>query len=147
MQIIRQSLQNQSFRQTLSRSSCIPGEIALKQYKKYINKWLQLCSEGSHDPLRPAVRPVLLFLHSLFEKGLSYSALNTTRSAVSNIDMNSSGNPGHTPVWMHFLVCRYLKGVFNKLKSVPKYNNIFKCYCTLGLKSTITLPEFILAFG
>ena len=71
------------------------------------------------------MRAVLLFLHSLFEKDLSYSALNTARSAVSNIDMNSSGHPDLTPVGKHFLVCRNLKEVFNKLKPVPKYNNIW----------------------
>ena len=49
-------------------------------------------------------------------------ALNTARSAVSNIDMNSNGDPDHTPVGKHFLVCRYLIGVFYKLKPVPKYN-------------------------
>ena len=126
MQIIRQSLQE----------SEIPPDIAEvimhswrdsthKQYKVYINKWLQFCSEGSHDPLHPSVRAVLSFLHSLFKSGLSYSALNTARSAVSNIDMADSDNPDHTPVGKHFLVCRYLKGVFNKLKPVPKYNNIW----------------------
>lgn len=86
---------------------------------------MQFCSEGSHDPLHPTVRAVLSFLHSLFKNGLSYSALNTARSAVSNIDMNDSVSPDHTPVGKHFLVCRYLKGVFNKLKPVPKYNNIW----------------------
>ena len=91
-----------------------------KLYRVYTNKWIQFCSEGSHDPLRPTLRPVLLFLHSLCERRLSYSALNAARSAVSNIDMNSSGDPDHTPEGKHFLVCRYLKGVFNKLKPDAK---------------------------
>ena len=118
-----------------------------KQYRVCINKWLQFCSEGSRDPLPPTVRPVLLFLHSLFEKDLSYSALNTARSAVSNIDMNSSGHPDHTPVGKHFLVCRYLKEVFNKLKPVPKYNNIWSVDIVLDYLSLywpldkITLKE------
>ena len=86
---------------------------------------MQFCSKGSHDPLHPTVRAVLSFLHSLFKSGLSYSALNTARSAVSNIDMNVGVTPDHRPVGKHFLVCRYLKGVFNKLKPVPKYNNIW----------------------
>ena len=126
MQVIRQSLQE----------SEIPPDIAEvimhswrdsthKQYKVYINKWLQFCSEGSHDPLHPSVRAVLSFLHRLFKSGLSYSALNTARSAVSSIDMADSDTPDHTPVGKHFLVCRYLQGVFNKLKPVPKYSNIW----------------------
>jgi len=91
----------------------------------YINKWLQFCCEGPRDPLHPSVRSLLSFLHSLFKKGLSYSALNTARSAVSSIDINVSDVQDHTPVGKHFLVCRYLKGVFNKIKPVPRYNNIW----------------------
>ena len=87
--------------------------------------WLQFCSEKSHDPLHPTVTAVLSFLHSLFKSGLSFSGLNTARSAVSNIDMNDSDAPDHTPVGKHFLVCRNLKGVSNKLKPVPKYNIIW----------------------
>jgi len=82
-----------------------------KQYKVYINKWLQFSSERKNDPLHPTVTAVLFFLHSLFKSGLSYSALNTARSAVSNIEMRDSDAPSHTPVGKHFLVCRYLKGV------------------------------------
>ena len=71
------------------------------------------------------MRSVLSFLHNLFKKGLSYSALNTARSAVSNIGINFGDVQDHTPVGKHFLVCRYLKGVFHKIKPVPKYNNIW----------------------
>ena len=95
-----------------------------KQHKVYINKWLIFCSERKNDPL-PTVTAVLFFLHSLFKSGLSYSALNTARSAVSNIGMSDSDAPSHTPVGKHFLVCRYLKGVFNKLKPLPKYNIVW----------------------
>ena len=113
------------FRQTLLTSSCIHGESTRKQYKVYIYKWLQFCSERSHDPLHPTATAVLSFPHSLFKTGLSYSVLNTAWSAVSKIDMSDSDAPDHTPVGKHFLVCRYLKGVFNKLKPVPKYKNIW----------------------
>ena len=96
-----------------------------KQYKVYINKWLQFCTERQNDPLHPTVTTVPSFLHSLVKRGLSYSALNTARSAVSNIDMSDNDAPSHTPVGKHFLVCHYLRGVFNKLKPMPKYNNIW----------------------
>ena len=101
----------------------------------YINKWLQFSSERKNDPLHPTVTAVLFFLHSLFKSGLSYSALNTARSAVSSTDMRDSDAPSHTPVGKHFLVCRYLKGVFNKLKPVPKYNNIWSVYTVLDYLS------------
>lgn len=71
------------------------------------------------------MRSVLSFLHSLFKKGLSYSALNTACSAVSNIDINIGDVQDHTPVGKHFLVCRFFKGVSDKIKHVLKYNNIW----------------------
>ncbi|CAH3154125.1 unnamed protein product [Porites evermanni] len=87
MQVIRRSLQESAI------SSDIVDIImhswrdsTQKQYKVYINKWLQFCNERKIDPLHPTVTAVLSFLHSLFKSGLSYSALNTARSAVSNID-------------------------------------------------------------
>ena len=95
------------------------GAYSNKYGKVYINKWLQFCSERKNDPLHPTVTAVLSFLHSLFKSGLSYSALNTARSAVSYVDMSDNDTPSHAPVGKHFLVCRYLKGVFNKLKPVP----------------------------
>ena len=124
------------FHQTLL-TSCIHGDSTQKQYKVYINKWLQFCTERPQDLLHPTVTAVLSFLHSLFKSGLSYSALNTARSAVSNIDMSNNDAPSHTPVGKHFLVCRYLRGVFNKLKPVPKYNNIW---------SVDTVPDYLSLF-
>ena len=147
-------------RQSLQKSEISPDIVEIimhswrdsthKQYRVYINKWLQFCGEGSHDPLHPTVRSMLLFLHSLFQKGLSCSALNTARSAVSNIDMNSRGDQEHTQVGRHFLVCRYLKGVFNKRKPVPKYNSIWSVDIVLDFLSLywpldkITLKELTL---
>ena len=103
MHIIRQSLQDSEISPVMMQSW---RDSTHKQYKVYINKWLQFCGEGSHDPLHPSVRSVLSFLHRLFKKGLSYSALNTARSAVSNIDINVRDVQDRTPVGKHFLVCR-----------------------------------------
>ena len=150
MQIIRQSL-----------SECrISPEIAnvimfswrgstKKQYNVYIGKWIQFCSKRTCDPLHPTVNNVLGYLHSLYEKGLSYSALNTARSAISNID-SSHIQPNHIPVGKHPLVCRYLKGIFNKQKPVPKYNTIWSVDIVLDYLSRlwplgkITLKELTL---
>ncbi len=96
-----------------------------KQYKVYINKWVQFCSEKSFDPLHPTVNTFLAFLHKLHQNNLGYSALNTARSAVSNIDEHSNNTRMYTPIGKHPLVCRYLKGIFNKLKPVPKFHNIW----------------------
>ena len=74
--------------------------------------------------MHPTVNSLLEFLHKLSQQNLGYSALNTARSAVSNIDEHSHPTRMHTSVGKHPLVCRYLKGIFNKLKPVPKFHNI-----------------------
>ena len=126
MQVIRRSLQESEISPDIVDIIMHSWrDSTQKQYKVYINKWLQFSSERKNDPLHPTVTAVLFFLHSLFKSGLSYSALNTARSAVSNIGMSDSDAPSHTPVGKHFLVCRYLKGVFNKLKPVPQFKNIW----------------------
>ena len=51
--------------------------------------------------------------------------INTARSAFSSIDIDVSDVQDHTPVGKHFLVFCYLGGVFNKIKPVPRYNNIW----------------------
>ena len=136
MQIIRQSLQAAEFSPDIVEVIMQSWRDSThKQYKVYINKWLQFCGEGSHDPLHPSVRSVLSFLHRIFKKGLSYSALNTARSAVSNIDITVRDVQDRTPVGKHFLFCRYLKGVFNNIKPVPKYNNIWSVVTVLDYLS------------
>ena len=69
--------------------------------------------------LHPSLADVIQFLTTLFEKNLSYSSLNTARSALSTIitvDGMSIGN--------HPLVVRFLKGVFNH---DHQYQDIRKC--------------------
>ena len=68
--------------------------------------------------MRPTVNLLLEFLHKLYQQNLGYSALNTARS---NIDEHSHPARMHTSVGKHPLVCQYLKGIFNKLKPVPKF--------------------------
>ena len=76
--------------------------------------------------MHPTVNSLLEFLYKLYQQNLGHSALNTARSAVSNIDEHSHPTRmHHTSVGEHPLVCRYLKGIFNKLKPVPKFHNIW----------------------
>ena len=94
---------------------------------------------------------VLGYLHSLYEKGLAYSALNTARSAISNVG-GSYIQPNYTitPIGKHPLVRRYLKEIFNKQKPVPEYNTIWSVDLVLDYLSLlwpldkITLKELTL---
>ena len=133
MQIIRHSL-----------SECqVPPDVAdvimqswrtstQKQYQVYMNQWVQFCLQRPQDP-QPTVTAVLDFLHSLFKQVLSYSALNTAGSAISNVDMQNNNVQGHTPVGRHMLVCRYL----NMRKPTLKYSNIWSVDIVLDYLSSL----------
>ena len=126
MQIIRYSLHEYAISPEIADIIMLSLRHSThKQYKVYINKWVQFCNEKSVDPMHPTVNSLLKFLHKLYQQKIGYSALNTARSAVSNIDEHPHPTRVHTSVGKHPLVCRYLKGIFNKLKPLPKFHNIW----------------------
>lgn len=92
-----------------------------KQYATYQNRWLEFCSRLSVDAFHPPVKTVLQFLTDLVHAGLSYSAINTARSALSAlVDVNHR----HT-IGSHPLVRRFLKGVFEVRTPQPRYKRIW----------------------
>ncbi len=54
-----------------------------KQYNVYIHKWVEFCTQRQVNSLSPSVTDILRFLHTLYQQDLSYSTLNTARSALS----------------------------------------------------------------
>ena len=102
-------LRAKTFQDTLPRlSSHLGAQEHREQYQTYINKWLNYCCERALDLLHPSVADVIQFLTTLFETNLSYSSLNTARSALSTF-ITVDG----IPIGSHPLVVRFLKGVFN----------------------------------
>ena len=93
-----------------------------KQYSVYLHKWNEFCIQRQIDPMRPTVNKVLDFLHTLYVQDLSYSTINTARSATASslLDVKFMG----TDYTMsdHPLLVRYMKGVFNSRKPTPKYS-------------------------
>ena len=66
----------------------------------------------------PDVNMVLEFLLHLFrQRNISYSAIDTARSALSSF-VTIQGQP----VGQHRLVVRFLKSVFNQRPALPKTN-------------------------
>lgn len=51
-----------------------------KQYATYLNKWVAFCGERQINHYSPPISETLQFLMSLYNQGLSYSTINTTRS-------------------------------------------------------------------
>ena len=76
------------------------------QYRSYIKKWTAYCCKWKIDPVSPPMASGVNFLAELYNQGLSYSALNTARSALSSI-ISLQGN---FSFGNHPLVSRFLKG-------------------------------------
>ena len=76
---------------------------------------------------------VIQFLTTLFEKDLSYSLLNTARSALSTIITVDGVSIGCYP-----LVVRFLKGVFNLRPPVPRYKEVWDLSIVLRFLKTLT---------
>lgn len=90
-----------------------------KQYKLYIKQWIDFCCERQADPYNPPLTSVLDFLVSLHEKGLSYTTINTARSAISAITLSEDQNT----IGCHPLVSRFMKGIYKGSPPVPRYHS------------------------
>ena len=94
-----------------------------KQYCTHIKKWLAFCSTHDYDPVQPQVAQAIEFLTSLYHQGLSYSSINTARSALSSfcnleqLDVSF----GQLPV-----VKQFMKGVFQLRPALPKHKSIWE---------------------
>lgn len=94
-----------------------------KQYATYIQKWLLFSGERKISAIRPTTPQIIEFFTSLFDAGLKYSAIGTARSALStfiSVCSNKAIDLGNDP-----LVKRFMKGVFNKRPSLPRYTSIW----------------------
>lgn len=112
------SVLTKQFQRTLPQLSSLPGGGGTKdKYATYEKRWREFCHIQKVDFMQPSVNDVLLFLHSLYEKHLGYSAINSARSMLSTFVTIEGANAGKHP-----LVCRYIKGVQNQRPSLPKYN-------------------------
>ena len=88
-----------------------------KQYESAWSKWLSWCTKRKIDPISTSVNNIIKFLTVQFDKGLSYSCVNTYRSALSTTHVPIDG----VPVGQHPFIIRLLRGMFNLRPSIPRY--------------------------
>ena len=119
-----------------------------QQYGTYLKKWVQFCDKKQTNPFETSVNLTLEFLTELFLRGLGYSAINTARSALSSIlDTGKDKLIGTHP-----LICRFMKGVYNKRPSFPRYqltwdvDVVLAFLCTYSPVYTLTLKKLTLKF-
>ena len=77
---------------------------------------------------------IVEFLTTLFTAGLSYSAINTARSALSSfVTLGKNVTVGNLP-----LVKRFLRGVYNKRPSFPRYKQTWDVTHVLDYLKTLS---------
>ncbi len=110
MQGVRQALKGQGF--SVRATTIIISswhEATQAQYTTYIKRWQVFCNEWQVNPTNQSLSNNILDFHSnLFDSGLSYSTLNTARSALSATIMIQGYMAGSHP-----MIIRYMKGVYN----------------------------------
>lgn len=105
-------------------------ETTKRKYHNYLEKWNKFCETTGINAKGPNVEEIMEFLTSLYNKGLSYSSLNSAKSAIATVvDL-----PGYTSISQHPKIDSYFKGLFNlrppktKLSTVWDVKIIFDYY-------------------
>jgi len=88
-----------------------------QQYTGAWKQWVRWCGQRKINPLSASIGDVSLYLTTLYNSGLSYSTVNTYRSAISMTHLPIEG----IAVGNHYLIKRLMKGIFNKRPPVPRY--------------------------
>ena len=127
-------------------------EGTASQYQTYLQKWLAFCRQQCCDILSRPIPMAVDFLSMLYERGSSYSTINTALSILSFIlqfNSNLSIPFGQLPV-----VRRFIKGIFEPRPALPRYKSIWDIslawffysfsWTTPGLKDfTVKLTFFL----
>lgn len=95
----------------------------LRQYSITYTKWWKFCKKYDLNIYSVSVGNIISFLYSLFVMKLSYSSLNSHRSALGLI-LNISSDD-------NLLIKRFLKGVFRDRPSFPKYTSTWDPFIVL----------------
>ena len=98
---------------------------------------MDFCSKWKTDPYDPPVTVVLEFLVSLHEKGLTYTTINTARSAISAVTIPKS----NMTVGSHPLVSRFMKGVYKDSPPTPRHRSTWDVKPVLTYLSSLHPPE------
>ena len=89
-----------------------------RQYEGSLKKWCDFCKEKNWSNEEANVTHVLVFLTHLFELGLSYSVINTCRSALSSW----LGEVNGVLVGQHKLVINFMRGLSRMRPPTAKYS-------------------------
>lgn len=89
-------------------------ENSICQYSSGLKLWWEFCKQKGLNVFSAGVEDILKFLVLQFDRGSSYSSLNSYRSAIAQIS--------NTDMGQDFRLKRFFKGVYNLRPSLPKYS-------------------------
>jgi len=98
-------------------SSC--SQASKTQYDSYLRRWKVFCSSKNIEPMSSNIANVLDFFTSLYKSNLGYSAINTSRSALSLLLPPIDG----FTIGTHPLVKRALKAIGKMKPPRPRYTS------------------------
>ena len=99
---------------------------------------MSLCVGREVNPFQPPINLLLDYLLQEFKKeeGRSYSSMNTIRSAISSI-----ARIDDVPAGAHPLVTRFMRAVFQKRPSLPRYQTTWDPDLVLNYIKSLGLNE------
>ena len=117
---VRKSLSNKGISSQATNLICARWTTGTeKQYQTVWKKWRGWCRERNVDSLQAHVSQVLNFLADCFREGLSYSTLNSYRSALSSTLCPRDGTtvscgplPRYSSTWDVSVLTKYLGTLF-----------------------------------
>lgn len=109
------------------------AESTQKNYIASLRSWEEFCTTFKKDFFNPSVEDLLHFLEDRRRQGVSYTTLNTIRSAISFISDSKIGD--------HPTVSRYFKGAFKLNPTKARYNHIWDVSQVLDHLATMSPLE------
>ena len=86
-----------------------------RQYRVYIEKWIDFCGRNTIQALEATVPETLTFLTELFHSGLGSAILPSLQLGSNHITK------------------KFMRGVFNRRPSLPKISSIWDVKCIFDL--------------
>lgn len=140
LSLVRDSLLNSGLSEQSTSMILSSWRVSTKkQYISYLHRWITFCADSHLNIFTKDVSHILNFLNTLYDEGLTYSAINTARSALSAflgvMDINHIG--------AHPLVVRFMKGVSRSRPTLPRYSVIWDVKDVFTMFRQQPLVEFL----
>ena len=114
-----------------------------RNYNSAWAKWETWCLHEHVNPISASIETVASFLAAQFRSGHQYRSLNSYRSAISSVHPKIDG----FDVGKHPLICRLMKGAFNRRPPIPKYtmtwsvSTVLRYLRSLGPNTNLSLKD------